>query len=90
MIRLLLLMALLWLAACTGKQSAPGAPIVIAAPETGPTPAGSPPTTADLPIFGSVWDTALVYAGDTYYYFVEAGTLGGTDLYLATYSSQIR
>lgn len=30
------------------------------------------------------WDTNLLYHEDTFYYFMEIGTLSGTDLYLAT------
>ena len=48
---------------------------------------------SDNPIFVSdvfpipnakTWDTNLLYHEDTFYYFMEIGTLSGTDLYLAT------
>jgi predicted GH43/DUF377 family glycosyl hydrolase len=36
------------------------------------------------------WDTNLLYQDDTYYYFMELGTLDGTDLYLTTHKGPLR
>ena len=35
------------------------------------------------------WDTSLLYHDGTYYYFMEIGTLAGTDLYLTTHSGSL-
>lgn len=40
---------------------------------------------ADFPVPGNTWDTALVYADGAYYYFMEIGTLDGTDIYLTVH-----
>jgi predicted GH43/DUF377 family glycosyl hydrolase len=54
---------------------------------------------ADNPIFTSglfpipnakTWDTNLLYHDGTYYYFMEIGTLSGTDLYLTTHQGSLR
>jgi len=51
------------------------------------------------PIFGSdvfpipnakTWDTNLLYQDGIYYYFMEIGTLSGTDLYLTTHEGTLR
>ncbi len=47
-------------------------------------------TSDDFPIFGTTWDTNLVYADGTYYYFLEIGTMAGTDLYLASHTGNLR
>jgi len=53
----------------------------------------------DNPVFNSAvfpipnartWDTNLLYHDGTYYYFMEIGTLGGTDLYLTTHEGTLR
>ncbi|HJR81653.1 MAG TPA: hypothetical protein VJ821_16390 [Anaerolineales bacterium] len=36
------------------------------------------------------WDTNLLYHDGTYYYFMELGTLNGTDLYLASHQGLLR
>lgn len=36
------------------------------------------------------WDTNLVYQDGTYYYFMEIGTLSGTNLYLTTHEGSLR
>jgi predicted GH43/DUF377 family glycosyl hydrolase len=36
------------------------------------------------------WDTNLLYHDGTYYYFMELGTLNGTDLYLTTHQGSLR
>lgn len=36
------------------------------------------------------WDTNLLYQDGTYYYFMELGTLNGTDLYLTTHDGSLR
>jgi predicted GH43/DUF377 family glycosyl hydrolase len=36
------------------------------------------------------WDTNLLYQDGTYYYFMEVGTLNGTDLYLASHQGSLR
>ena len=36
------------------------------------------------------WDTNLLYHEGTYYYFMELGTLSGTDLYLTTHQGPLR
>jgi predicted GH43/DUF377 family glycosyl hydrolase len=36
------------------------------------------------------WDTNLLYHDGTYYYFMEIGTLNGTDLYLTTHEGPLR
>jgi predicted GH43/DUF377 family glycosyl hydrolase len=35
------------------------------------------------------WDTALLYHDGVYFYFMEIGGLGGTDLYLATHTGSL-
>lgn len=51
------------------------------------------------PIFGTkvfpipnakTWDTDLLYQDGTYYYFMELGTLSGTNLYLTTHTGSLR
>ena len=36
------------------------------------------------------WDTNLLYQDGVYYYFMELGTLNGTDLYLTTHAGALR
>lgn len=36
------------------------------------------------------WDTSLVYHAGAYYYFMELGTLSGTDIYLAVHQGALR
>ena len=36
------------------------------------------------------WDTNLLYHDGIYYYFMELGTLGGTDLYVTTHQGSLR
>lgn len=36
------------------------------------------------------WDTALLYHEGVYYYFMELGSLSGTDLYLTTHRGSLR
>ena len=36
------------------------------------------------------WDTALLFHDNAYYYFMEIGTLDGTDLYLAVHNGPLR
>ena len=36
------------------------------------------------------WDTNLLHHDGVYYYFMEPGTLGGTDLYLTTHQGSLR
>jgi hypothetical protein len=36
------------------------------------------------------WDTALLFHDDAYFYFMEIGTLDGTDLYLAVHDGPLR
>ncbi|MDH3943100.1 MAG: hypothetical protein OEV06_03295 [Anaerolineae bacterium] len=43
----------------------------------------------DFPVPGNTWDTALVYANGTYYYFMEIGTLDGTDIYLTIHEGPL-
>jgi predicted GH43/DUF377 family glycosyl hydrolase len=38
----------------------------------------------------NTWDTALLYQDGMYYYFMELGTLAGTDLYLTTHQGTLR
>jgi predicted GH43/DUF377 family glycosyl hydrolase len=46
-------------------------------------------TTLDFPVSGSTWDTSLLYLDNTYYYFMEIGTLAGTDIYLAMHEGPL-
>jgi predicted GH43/DUF377 family glycosyl hydrolase len=54
---------------------------------------------SDNPIFNKAafpipnaktWDTNLLYHDDRYYYFMELGSLSGTDLYLTTHEGTLR
>lgn len=48
-------------------------------------------TKDDFPIPNArTWDTNLLYHEGTYYYFMEIGTLNGTDLYLAAHTGSLR
>ena len=48
-------------------------------------------TPDSFPIPGAkTWDTNLLYQDGVYYYFMEIGTLSGTDLYLTTHEGPLR
>jgi predicted GH43/DUF377 family glycosyl hydrolase len=48
-------------------------------------------TRASFPLPNArTWDTALVYHDGAYYYFMEIGSLQGTDLYLALHEGPLR
>jgi len=53
---------------------------------------GNPMFTKDsFPIPNAkTWDTNLLYHDGTYYYFMELGTLSGTDIYLTTHTGLFR
>ena len=47
-------------------------------------------TSHDFPIpTAKTWDTNLLYHDGTYYYFMELGSLSGTDLYLTTHEGSL-
>lgn len=47
-------------------------------------------TSADFPITGRTWDTALLYHEGIYYYYMEIGSGAGTDIYLAKHPAPLR
>lgn len=48
-------------------------------------------TGEQLPVSdGTTWDTALLHADDTYFYYMEIGNLPGTDIYLALHAGALR
>jgi len=48
-------------------------------------------TQESFPIeFARTWDTSLLYYDRTYYYFMEIGTLSGTNLFLATHDGLLK
>ena len=43
----------------------------------------------DFPISGTMWDTALIYRGGTYYYYTEIGSMASTNIRLAIHEGPI-
>ena len=47
-------------------------------------------TSSNFPIANAkTWDTTLLFHNEAYYYFMEIGTLSGTDLYLTVHNGRL-
>jgi hypothetical protein len=44
----------------------------------------------DFPLSGNMWDTALVYHDNVYYYYTEIGSMTATHIYLAVHEGEIK
>jgi hypothetical protein len=44
----------------------------------------------DFPLSGNMWDTALVYDDDVYYYYTEIGSMTATNIYLAVHEGELK